>query len=83
MSEMRVKDLIAILQTVDPELPVHKRGTAGDFPPVDSDYIGHWLNYDTLMRSKNDPTYYARNNDVVWRKHRSEFEKKFKAVVIW
>lgn len=83
MAEMCVRDLVEILLKVDQNLPLHKRGSAGDFPPVDSDYIGHWLNYDQLMKSKNDPKYFARTEDAVWKNHKDEFGEEFKAVVIW
>lgn len=83
MSQMRVKDLVEILLKVDQELPLHKRGAAGDFAPVDSEYVGYWLNYGELMQSKNDSTYFAMTNDRVWKDHKAEFETPFKAVVIW
>lgn len=81
MAEMRVKDLIKILQEIDPELPLHKRGSAGDYPQIDSDYLGYYLDYGRLMRSKNDPSYITRADDPVWKNNRDQFNEEFDAVV--
>jgi len=81
MANMRVKDLIEILRTVDPNLPVHRRGSAGDYEPVNLNTAGYWLRYEELMQSKNDPSYYGRVNDPTWKTHKDQFREPFKAVV--
>lgn len=83
MAQMLVKDLVEILLKVDQNLPVHKRGSAGDFPPVDIEYAGHWLGYGELMQSKNDPSYFGSAKDSTWKKVRKQFRAPFKAVVFW
>ena len=83
MPQMRVKDLIAILQTVDPELPIHKHRGGGEFPAVDIDMAGHWTNYATLMQHKTEKSFFGLAKDAVWKNARKRFGKPFKAVVFW
>lgn len=83
MAQMLVKDLIEILQKADPNLPIHRHKGGGEFAPVDIDYAGYWLGYETLMVSKNDPSYVARKSDPIWKRVRRQFSKPFKAVVFW
>lgn len=83
MPTMRVKDLIAALQTLDPELPIHKHAGIGNFTPIDIDYAGHWAQRMTLMQSKTDKTYFADTKDSMWSKMTKKFRKPFEAVVFW
>lgn len=78
---MRVKDLIASLQTLDPELPVH-RCINGEYPPVLIEYAGYTFGIDDIMRSKNDRSFYGRANSPTWTKILDSFEPAFKAVII-
>lgn len=85
MTTMRVKDLIEILQTIDPELPIHKHSGGGEFEAIAIDYAGHWINYGSLMQSKNAPTFFTKADDEIFNEgvRRHGFGEKFKAVIVW
>lgn len=81
MPDMKVKDLIEILQQIDPELPIHRR-IDGEYPVCKIDYAGYWLNYETLMQNESDLTYFASVDEPCWKNHKEQFKEPFKAVVI-
>lgn len=81
MQVMKVKDLLEILQTLDPELPIH-RCRNGEYPPVDIEYAGYSFRYEQIMQGKNDQSYFARANDPMWQNKLDSFTSAFKAVII-
>lgn len=81
MATMTVKDLIASLQELDPDLPIHKYNNNG-MPAIDTDYAGYTFQLLDLMQSKNDPTYFSRTDDWIWNDQKDHFNPPFKACVI-
>lgn len=77
-----VKELIALLETIDPELPVYRWRSGGEFYELPEEELRL---FDLMASNDSFNPYVARVDDPVFSKgkYRKSFGPAFKAAVIY
>lgn len=79
--------LIEMLQTVDPDTPVHFHGGGGEFPrmiqdPDNKNPYRKMFGYIELAQHKKDDTFFVTTSDSFYKKIKRNCRKPFKALVV-
>ncbi|AUZ95287.1 hypothetical protein FDI40_gp528 [Agrobacterium phage Atu_ph07] len=79
--------LIEMLQTIDPDTPVHFHHGGGDFPrmiqdPENKHPYSKMFGYIELAQSKSDESFFVTTSDSFYKKIKKNCHKPFKALVV-
>lgn len=85
MQKMKVKDLIAALQEIDPELEIYRFNSIS-CKPVFLEYAGWHFNKLKIARaigSESEDEFYTPVHDNFYKKHQDQFEPPYEVVMIY
>lgn len=85
MQKMKVKDLIAALQEIDPELEIYRFNSIS-CKPVYLEYAGWNFEKTTIAKaigSEEKDEFYTKTSDEFYKKHQDQYEPPYEVVMIY
>lgn len=85
MPKMKVKDLIAALQEIDPELEIYRFNSIS-CKPVFLDYAGYTFAKVKIAKAIGQEEYeefFTQTSDEFYKKHQDQYEPPYEVVMIY